>query len=228
VDKLMVRSHGLAELQTVLPRQSCSRQAVVIGEPRLTDGKLPLPFARESAARVARQLKGLGASLARQYQNGATREWTLQHLRHSDLGVFVFNGHGRAGALQLAGEERLHWSDLLHVQWKQAPFLHLDCCDAGAGWGRGGGRFEGLPVVLLKAGASAVLASTHTLYDAPADFFSRQLYHHLLHRDHPQALGNALLLARRETHHEYHGDPRHWASSILWGNPEYMWCAPTE
>jgi hypothetical protein len=152
------------------------------------------------------------------YAANATRDWVLGGLQDSELRLFLFNGHGGMGMLALAAREHVSGADIESLCWKGAPFFHLDCCLAGANWGRGGGRFTGLPALCLQRGASAVLASFHALYDRPAADFSMELYRAMLQRD--ATLGVALLEARAEVHSRYGNNPLLWASSILWGNPE--------
>ena len=76
----------------------------------------------------------------------------------------------------------------------------------------------GMPVSMMQAGASAVLASEHALYDAHAAFFGEALHGAMLDSGNPLAVGDALLAARRATQLAY-GNPVHWATTVLWGNP---------
>ena len=81
------------------------------------------------------------------------------------------------------------------------------------------GRFEGLPIAAIMAGASAVVSSEYEIFDDTAEYFATCLYENLL--DRGMGLGAALLDARRRVAvaREIRLKRRFWATSVLWGNP---------
>src|SRR6185295_20082800 len=83
----------------------------------------------------------------------------------------------------------------LSVGLRVSPLVHFDCCFAGVNRDTGGGRYQGMPVAALQAGASAVVASAHPLYDAHAAQFANVLYTGLL--EYGLCLGDALREARK-------------------------------
>jgi tetratricopeptide (TPR) repeat protein len=225
--KLFVNAHSLTELSSVLGRSPTSNHAVVIGNPAGTGTDLPdLPEALAASRRIEGRLASRGWQTTSAYQADATRQQTFDSLRNSPVGLFVFCGHGNPGRLVLAGQEELYWIDLAYCHWTAHPVVHLDCCYAGMDWGRGGGRFEGMPVASLRAGAGAVLASRHIVYDEPAGYFTERLYEQLLDEKTSRTLGDALMAARRATHAKFDRDARHWASTRLWGNPHAVLVLP--
>jgi CHAT domain-containing protein len=211
--KVLVRVHGLEELRQVLGRQVGGSERVVIGDPA-TQSLQRLEHARAAAVEIGKMVR-----VQPILDGAANRNTVLAAIRNPNLGLLHFNGHGTFGAVALAGTEHLSFQDLHSIAWAQGPFLHWDCCMAGASWGTGGGRFAGLPPAAIRSGASAVLASFHPLFDKPAKEFSLALYRAMLDSEEPLPLGKALLQARNHIHDNY-GIPLYWATSILWGNPE--------
>jgi hypothetical protein len=143
-------------------------------------------------------------------------------LRDERISLFLYAGHGSAESLELrsldGNGERVHWSDLRKAKWLSHPFIHFDCCDSGSVKNQRGGRFEGLSIISLEAGASAVVSSAVQIDDDAASDFSMAFYAALLHKE-AKSVGEAVMIARRSIHERY-GHPRHWSSSVLWGNPE--------
>ncbi len=211
--RLAIRFHGLAELDAILKRAVCpdGTPTVIVGDPTAGAAR-PLEYAQagtEYAAGLLRTKALMGPM--------ATRRSVLPAISDTKLGAFVFNGHGVPGGLQMAEGKFIGFRDFRAIKWENAPFIHLDCCYAGTVVGTGGGRFLGMPSVMLGCGAGAVLASFHPLYDKQAMSFSNSLYDAMIEG---QALGDALMAVRRKMHAEYGGTPVYWATSVLWGNPE--------
>jgi tetratricopeptide (TPR) repeat protein len=213
LQKLIVRTHGLLELDEVLPRSVEGKNSIVVGNPP-HEGTDNLPEAQSAACDVHRMA---GAASTCRIGPLATRDDTLKLLRDPNLRMFLYIGHGQRGRLELAAKGILHWKDLPKGCWPGHPFVHLDCCNSGLAWSQGGGRMAGMPFAALEAGASTVLSSSVPLYDKPAADFTRALYRGLLEQG--LNVGDALMAARREIHLQYPNAPHHWGSSVLWGNP---------
>ncbi len=211
--RLALRFHGLAELDAALKRASSpnSSWTVIVGDP--TAGTVhALQYAQAGAEYVAGLMKteALMGPLA-------TRASVLPAISGPKLGTFVFSGHGAPGGLLMAEREFIGFRDFGAIKWDNAPFIHLDCCYAGTVVGTGGGRFLGMPSVMLGCGAGAVLASFHPLYDKQAMLFSNSLYDAMIAG---KPLGDALMAVRRKMHAECGGTLVYWATSVLWGNPQ--------
>ena len=218
--KVFARVHGLWELSEVIGREPdvAMGRRLVIGDPDATRAGMPrLEYALQAARDLAVLLRRDGSPAEEAYGDRAVREFALERLHDSSLGLFVFHGHGGDGSIVLAGGERLQAANLEGRTWERHPFIHLNCCYAGASLGLGGGRFEGLPAACLRGGAGAVLASVHPLYDTSSAAFSLALYDALLRQG--LTLGEALLEARRTIDSRYGGNSLLWATSVLWGNP---------
>jgi CHAT domain-containing protein len=229
LEKVVARVHGLTELAQVYGRRAGSRKAVVVGNP-LHEKCEALPAAGASVQALARDLAGWEltrsiwtpanqegtefTAVGERATSGRMREW----LGQQDLGLFVFSGHGGRLALGLEGKDVLTDGQVREMKLTAGPLVHLDCCLAGFNIGTGGGKFVGMPVTLLQCGASVVVASAHPLYDGHAAFLAQALYNRLLDADHAMCTGKALLAARRETQKAF-GNPVHWATTVLWGNP---------
>ncbi len=211
--RLAVRFHGLAELDALLKRTACrdSAPTVLVGDPTAGTARA-LKYAQAGAEYLAGLLKAkaLVGSMAR-------RASVLPAISDPSLGTFVFSGHGAPGELLMSEGEFIGFRDFGAIKWDNAPFIHLDCCYAGTVVGGGGGRFLGMPSVMLGCGAGAVLASFHPLYDKQAMLFSNSLYGAMIAG---QPLGDALMVVRRTMHAECGGTPIYWATSVLWGTPQ--------
>ncbi len=214
--RLAIRFHGLAELDMIVNKPPCLEGApsVVVGNPD-ADTDRALNYAEEGARHVAGLLNTTVTIGPK-----ATRPSVLSAISNRALGTFVFAGHGARGGLLLAGGQRIWFTDLTAINWENTPFIHLDCCDAGAVAGAGGGRFLGMPSVMLGCGAGAVLASFHPLDDKRAMWFSNSFYNAMIRHELP--LGEALMTARHQSQNrpENSGSPSFWATSVLWGNPQ--------
>jgi CHAT domain-containing protein len=214
-----VRVQALQDVPALLCRQpgtTRGRRMMAADPDTGVAGLKRLPDALRGAQDLAGFLKTMRLPLEAEFGPDATSASIVDALRDPDLSLFIFSGHGDEDSLFLAGRERVSSADL-DVRWRRAPFIHLDCCLAGAHSGLGGGRFVGLPIQLLECGASAVLASSHLLFEKPAAEFSREFYSALLNDG--ATAGQALLSARRLIHRQYGGNPFLWATSALWGNP---------
>ncbi len=211
--RLAVRFHSLADLDAVLKETARPHgsHAVIVGDPTAGTAHA-LKYAQAGAEYVAGLLK-TKAMMGPE----ATRACVLPAISGPNLGTLVFSGHGAAGGLLMAEGKFIGFRDFGAIRWINAPFIHLDCCYAGTVVGAGGGRFLGMPSVMLACGAGAVLASFHPLYDKQAMLFSNSLYEAMIGG---QPLGEALMAVRRKMHVECGGTPRYWATSVLWGNPE--------
>jgi CHAT domain-containing protein len=229
LEKVVARVYGLRELADVHGRHVGYKKAVAVGNPIHEDCP-GLPAAGAYLWELVQHLHGWTVTQSNWIpvnQEGtefaavgerATLPVMRKWLEQGDLGLLVFSGHGDALALALEGRDVFTVEDMRGMKWQGGPLVHLDCCLAGVNRSIGGGKFIGMPVAMLQSGASAVVASAHPLYDGHAAFFARVLYDRMLDAVHPLGVGEALLAARRETHAEF-GNPVHWATTVLWGNP---------
>lgn len=215
--KLFVRTHGLQEIATAMRRNPSGAKALLInphysGEHRLADSEL-----------ASESLRGLlereGNWIINQPEPTVGHSRVISILSNIGVRLVNFNGHGNESEVVLGDGSTLHWNDLLREKLVGAPLVHLDCCKAGFDHGKGGGRFEGMAVAALRAGASAVLASSLPVYDGSARLFSERLYAALLDPVDPASLCTAILLARNEVYAQHGPHVRHWAAHVPWGNP---------
>jgi tetratricopeptide (TPR) repeat protein len=225
------RAAGLGPLCEALERRPAPGRSLIVGEPA-RDGVAPLPAALRSAGEVRDLLAGVAPTqevvcLCREQ---ATREAVLHHLGAPELAFFLFTGHGGTGprgaevllAAQADDEGRLDGVALHEAvagaagAWRCRPFVHLDCCHGGAELYRGGGKQEGLTYAALACGASAVLASHHSVGDHDAAEFAGVFYRAWLQDQKTAAL--ALLGARRALYEHFRHDAVLWGLPVLHGN----------
>ena len=219
--KVVARTHGLGELEQVLQRQPETPSAVIVGNPR-HEGAPDLPAAGAEACALWNRLRARGWKVRGGVRapgnlllgEEATTNNVVEWLRNEASGLIVFSSHGEPMSVLLEGKDKLTDATVVSVGLKHHPLLHFDCCWAGWNVGSGGGRYLGMPVAALRAGASAAIASAHPLYDKHAAHFAEVLYTCLL--NHGLCLGDALLEARKALK----SNPLHWATTVLWGNPQ--------
>ena len=218
--KVVARTHGLGELEEVLNRQPVTQSAVIVGNPQ-HEAAIDLPAAGTQASALWKHLREHGWKIHggvwaenELLGEAATLEKLVEWLRREPRGLFVLSTHGRPMSVLLERNDELTDITLTSVGLQGNPIVHFDCCWAGINLGTGGGRYLGMPIAALQAIASAVIASSHPLYDAPAAQFNRVLYEALI--DGGLCLGDAVIQARKALK----GNPLHWATTVLWGNPQ--------
>jgi hypothetical protein len=222
---LMPRVHGLTEMEEVTrrhPNTTRPVKALVVGEPELDGSQVVTKL--WGRPHHGFTLLPKGKALA----HDRTKAKILQTLADPELSLWVQIGHGERikedGAviefLRLSNEERILPQDLTNVSnLLQGTAVYHDCCITGRARSSGGGRFEGFPTAVLKAGASCLLTSNYPLWDDAATRFSLQFYSHVLSTSPARDLGAALMQTRRDIFTEFGGNLLVWASLVPWGNP---------
>jgi hypothetical protein len=217
------RVAGLRDLVEILGRRPQPGHSLVVGNPTANlehaetfSQKLHQHLGQVTSAQAPNK-QGRHALLVR---NQARQERMLPLLADPELSFFLFNGHGgraRSGAVALlAGEETLSCTDLTALRWPKQPWVHLDCCHGGYERYSGGGRLDGLTYAALTAGASAVLASHHSVGDEDTAAFADVFYDRWLRQEDTAA--EALLAARHKLFESARHDVLLWALPVLHGN----------
>lgn len=168
-----------------LPRAERARQpgALVIADP-LGD----LPHARREAELVRAEL-GSATLLS---GPGATRSAVLEALAGADLVHYAGHATFAAGALELAGRQKLSVGDVLALA--RAPrSIVLSACEAGRAEPRAAPEGLGLAHAFVARGAEVVIAATRPVNDAAAMALMKKLY-----RTDREAMADALRRAQLE------------------------------
>ncbi|MEM6366359.1 MAG: CHAT domain-containing protein, partial [Planctomycetota bacterium] len=226
------RTTGLESLVQSLDRHIQPGKGLVIGNPTLSH---TLPYAEESAREIEAELVKRSVSTRLLLGNECSHENVLTALKQPDLSFFLFTGHGgqtSRGSVALLADSiddqgkinpEVLWStDLLGesrlgLEWRNHPWVHLDCCHGAAEVYGGGGRSDGLIYATLRSGASAVLASTHTVGDEDSKTFASEFYQRWLGG---ASAGDSLLNARQRLYEEAKHDTLLWGMPTLHGNAD--------